>query len=395
MSAPSAAVRADDGAVAVAVAVAAPAPAAADRYLSLDVLRGLTVALMIIVNTPGDWNTVFAPLLHAQWHGFTPTDWVFPTFLFVVGNALSFALPKYARMGHGAVLAKVGKRSAIIFLLGFLLFWFPFVALDSAGNWSMIPLSGTRIPGVLQRIALCFGLASLILHFWKEKGALAYCVLALLGYWLVSALGGDYTLAGNAAGKVDLWLLGDRHLYHGEGLPFDPEGILGTIPATVNVIAGYFAGRLILVKGASYETLAKLMMAGVVCIGVALCWDMVFPINKKLWTSSYVLYTIGLDLLVLPLLIYAVEMRGSRGWTYFFEVFGKNTLFIYLLSELAVVVLVKTKAGNGNGYDWLYAHTFQALAPPKVASLLFAVSFMLACWMVGYVMDRRRIYIKV
>jgi predicted acyltransferase len=383
-----------------AIPAAAPQAArtelpAASRYLSLDVLRGLTVALMIIVNTPGDWSTVFAPLLHAQWHGFTPTDWVFPTFLFVVGNALSFALPKYARMGHGAVLAKVGKRSAIIFLLGFLLFWFPFVAVDSAGNWSMIPLSGTRIPGVLQRIALCFGLASLILYFWKEKGALAYCVLALLGYWMALALGGDYTLSGNAAGKADLWLLGERHVYQGEGLPFDPEGMLGTIPATVNVIAGYFAGRLILEKGASYETLARLMMAGVACMGVALCWDMAFPINKKLWTSSYVLYTVGLDLLVLPLLIYVIEMRGGRGWTYFFEVFGKNTLFIYLLSELAVVILVKTKVGGGNGYDWLYAHTLQALAPPKVASLLFAVAFMLACWAVGYLMDRRRIYIKV
>jgi predicted acyltransferase len=380
---------------------AAPASAAqsavnaVSRYLSLDVLRGLTVALMIIVNTPGDWNTVFAPLLHAQWHGFTPTDWVFPTFLFVVGNALSFAQPKYARLGQGAVLAKVGRRSAIIFLLGFLLFWFPFVAVDGAGNWSLIPLSGTRVPGVLQRIALCFGLASLILYFWKEKGALAYCVLALLGYWLMLALGGDYTLAGNAAGKADLWLLGERHLYRGEGLPFDPEGLLGTLPATVNVIAGYFTGRLILAQGANYETLAKLMMAGVLCVGVALCWDMVLPINKKLWTSSYALYTVGLDLLVLPLLIYLIEMRGRRRWTYFFEVFGKNTLFIYLLSELAVVILVKTKAGNGNGYDWLYAHTFQALAPPKVASLLFAVTFMLACWAVGYLMDRRRIYIKV
>ncbi|CAN7508211.1 heparan-alpha-glucosaminide N-acetyltransferase domain-containing protein [Pseudoduganella sp. LjRoot289] len=368
---------------------------APSRYLSLDVLRGLTVALMIIVNTPGDWNTVFAPLLHAQWHGFTPTDWVFPTFLFVVGNALSFALPKYARMGNGAVLAKVGKRSATIFLLGFLLFWFPFVAVDSAGNWGLIPLSGTRIPGVLQRIALCFGLASLILHFWKAKGALVYSLLALLAYWVVLALCGDYTLEGNAPARFDLWLLGERHLYHGEGLPFDPEGMLGTIPATVNVIAGYFAGRLILAKGASYETLAKLMMAGVLCAGAALCWDLAFPINKKLWTSSYVLYTIGLDLLVLPLLIYIIEMRGQRGWTYFFEVFGRNTLFIYLLSELAVVVLAKTQLGKRNGYDWLYANTFQSLAPPKMASLLFAVSFMLACWAVGYVMDRRRIYVKV
>lgn len=376
------------------------------RYLSLDVLRGLTVALMIVVNTPGDWHTVFAPLLHAQWHGFTPTDWVFPTFLFVTGNALAFVLPHYAKLGHRAVLAKVGRRSAIIFLLGFLLFWFPFVAADGAGHWSLIPFAGTRIPGVLQRIALCFGLASLILHFFQARGALLYSVLALLGYWLALACFGDGTLAGNAPARFDLWLLGARHLYHGEGVPFDPEGLLGTIPATVNVIAGYFAGRLILEKGACHETLARMMMAGVVCVGAALCWDMVFPINKKLWTSSYVLLTVGLDLLVLPLLMYLVEMRdaqsgmqGRRGWTCFFEVFGKNTLFIYLLSELAVVVLVKIRTGSGagaqSGYDWLYAHTFQPLAPPKVASLLFAVAFMLACWTVGWLLDRRRIYIKV
>ncbi|MRV76384.1 DUF1624 domain-containing protein [Duganella sp. FT92W] len=375
--------------------------AAARRYPSLDVLRGLTVALMIIVNTPGDWSTVYAPLLHAQWHGFTPTDWVFPTFLFVVGNALSFALPKYAQLGTRAVLARVGKRSAIMFALGFLLFWFPFVAPDSAGHWGLISLSGARIPGVLQRIALCFALASLLLHFAKEAGAWLYCVLALLGYWAVLALGGDLTMAGNAAVKFDLWLLGGRHLYQGEGIPFDPEGLLGTIPATVNVIAGYFAGRLFADKGATWETLARLMLAGVACIAVALCWDQVLPFNKKLWTSSYVLLTVGLDLLVLPLMIYLVEMRGDstgsagRGWTYFFEVFGKNTLFIYLLSELAVVVLVRTHIGGRDAYGWLYSVTFQPLAAPQLASLLFAVAFMLACWLAGYWLDRRKIYIKV
>jgi predicted acyltransferase len=375
---------------------AAPA-AGARRYPSLDVLRGLTVALMIIVNTPGDWSAVYAPLLHAQWHGFTPTDWVFPTFLFVVGNALAFALPKTARLGSGAVLAKVGKRSAIIFALGFLLFWFPFVAPDSAGHWGVIPLSGTRIPGVLQRIALCFALASLLLHVAGEAGARLYCALALPAYWAVLAWGGDLTMAGNAAVKFDLWLLGERHLYHGEGIPFDPEGLLGTLPATVNVLAGYFAGRLCIVKGASWETLARLMLAGVACIAVALCWNEVLPFNKKLWTSSYALLTVGLDLLALALLIYLVEMRGGagRGWVYFFEVLGKNTLFIYLLSELAVVMLVRTHVDGRDAYTWLYSVTFQPLAPPQLASLLFAVSFMLACWLAGYALDRRAIYIRV
>jgi len=296
----------------------------------------------------------------------------------VVGNALVFTLPKYS--GGRAVLAKIGKRAAIIFLLGFLLFWFPFTG----------PLSETRIPGVLQRIALCFALAALVLHFTKERGAIVFCVLALLGHWYALAVFGDNTLQGNAANRLDLWLLGEGHLYKGEGIPFDPEGILGTLPATVNVIAGYFAGRLVLEKGASYETLAKMMMSGVLLIGVALCWNSALPINKKLWTGSYVLLSIGLDLLMLPLLIYAIEMRGWRRGTYFFEVFGKNTLFIYLFAELVVIVLDRAA-----WYGPLHTALFVPLAPAKAASLMFALCFMFACWLVAYAMDRRRMYIKV
>jgi predicted acyltransferase len=353
---------------------------AAARYLSLDVLRGLTVALMIVVNTPGDWGHVYGPLLHAEWNGFTPTDLVFPTFLFVLGNALAFALPKYAQMGDRAVLAKIGKRAAIIFLLGFLLFWFPFTG----------PLSEARIPGVLQRIALCFACAALVLHYAGRRAALSFSVLALLGHWLVLAAFGDLTMSGNAGRQLDLWLLGERHLYHGEGIAFDPEGILGTLPATVNVIAGYFAGRLVLSRGAGREALTKMMMAGAALLALALGWSTILPINKKLWTGSYVLLAVGLDLLILPLLIYAIEMHGWRRGTYFFEVFGKNTLFIYLFAELAVIVL--DRAG---WYQRLHAALLVPLAPAKPASLMFAVAFMLCCWVVAWALDRRRIYIKV
>ena len=362
------------------------------RFLSLDVLRGLTVALMIVVNTPGSWSHVYAPLLHADWHGFTPTDWVFPTFLFVVGNALAFALPKYAALGDRAVVAKVLRRAALIFLLGFLLYWFPFFGPEGSSGFRLLPLADTRIPGVLQRIGLCFGIAALVLHFFKGRGAAVFAVLALAGHWFVLAKFGDYTLQGNAAAKVDLWLLGERHLYHGEGLPFDPEGLLGTVPATVNVIAGYYAGRLLLARGATSRTLSRLALAGVACVLVALCWTLALPVNKKLWTGSYVLLTVGLDLLILPLLVYAIEVRGLRRGTYFFEVFGKNTLFIYLLSEVLVIGMVKTWVGGVSVYDWLYATLF---APSKFTSLVFAVAFMLVCWVVGYWMDRRRIYIKV
>ncbi len=365
------------------------------RYLSLDVLRGLTVTLMIIVNTPGNEAGTYAPLLHALWHGFTPTDLVFPTFLFVVGNALSFALPKYAALGHAAVCARIGRRSALIFLLGFLLYWFPFIKPDAAGAWTLAPLAATRIPGVLQRIALCFGLAALILHFWRERGALLFCAVALLGHWFALAQFGDYTLAGNAGLKLDLYLLGERHLYRGEGIAFDPEGVLGTLPATVNVIAGYYAGRLIQSRGQGVDSMLKLACAGLACVAIGLCWNGVLPINKKLWTGSYALYTVGLDLLILPLLMYLIERRKPGRWTYFFEVFGKNTLFIYLLSEIAVVLLFTLKIGGQSAYSWLFTSVFQGLAGASVSSLLFAVAFMLACWLVGYALDRAGLYIKV
>src|SRR5439155_45474 len=178
------------------------------------VMRGLTVTLMIIVNTPGNGDTTFAPLLHANWHGFTPTDLVFPTFMFVVGNAMSFSLEKYSAKGSSSFLKKVFKRFAVIFLLGFLMYWFPFVH-EENGSVVFNPFDHTRILGVLQRIALGYLFASLILHFWKEKGAIIFSVIALLAYWLIMYSFGDYTLEGNAGIKLDKLILGENHMYHG------------------------------------------------------------------------------------------------------------------------------------------------------------------------------------
>jgi predicted acyltransferase len=353
---------------------------AAARYQSLDVLRGLTVALMIIVNTPGDWSHVYTLLLHAPWHGFTPTDWVFPSFLFVVGNALAFTLPRYEGMGGSAVLAKIAKRSVTIIALGLLLCLLP-----KLGG----PLSEVRLPGVLQRIGLCFGIAALVLHYLGERGALVFSAVALFGHWLVMALFGDYSLEGNAGRALDLWVFGAGHLYKGEGIPFDPEGLLGTLPATVNVIAGYFAGRYLRANGASARTLGVLAAAGVGLSVLALSWAPLLPINKKLWTGSYVLLSAGTALLVLVALAWVIEVRGARRWTYFFEVFGKNTLFIYMLSQVAVIALDRT------GTYAPLAAALQAIGSPKAASLAFALLFMLACWLVGYWLDRRTIYIKV
>ena len=356
----------------------------------MDVFRGMDVALMIIVNSPGSYSTTFSPLLHADWHGFTLTDLVFPTFLFAVGNSMSLSMNKYQSLGDGAFFKIVFKRTAFIFLLGFLMYWFPFFE-----DGHMKPLAETRIFGVLQRIALCYCFGAIIMHYFKEKGALIFSALALVGYQMILMFFGDFTLTGNAGSKLDLFLFGADHLYHGEGLAFDPEGLLSTLPAIVNVIAGYIAGSYIMRNGQNYETLAKLFMVGFALIFVALSWDLVFPINKKLWTSSFVLLTTGIDLFVLATLIYLIDMLGKRQGTYFFEVFGKNTLFIYLLSEIFVISLFTLEIGGQSAYDWIADHVFISWMGGYLGSLGFAVWIMLTCWSVGYMMDKRQIYIKV
>ncbi|GAA0533723.1 acyltransferase family protein [Chitinophaga japonensis] len=297
------------------------------RFLSLDVFRGLTVAAMILVNNPGSWSYVYTPLEHATWHGCTPTDLVFPFFLFAVGNAMSFSMKKYAGQGHAAALKKIGQRTLLIFGIGLLLNWFPFFRWNGENQLVLKPLSQLRIMGVLPRIALCYGFAALIIHFAGERRSFVIVGCLLLAYWwLLPAFGQSdpYSLEGYAGLRLDKWLLGEQHLYKGEGVPFDPEGILSTLPAICNVIFGYLAGSYIQQKGKDYPMLCGLLIAGCVLVFAALCWNLVFPINKKIWTSSYVLYTTGLALLVLSILMYAIEFRGWRKAASFFEVFGKT-----------------------------------------------------------------------
>ncbi|HEU4632713.1 MAG TPA: DUF5009 domain-containing protein, partial [Flavisolibacter sp.] len=207
-----------------------------------------------------------------------------------------------------------------------------------------------------------------------------------------------YSLLGNAGLYLDQYLMGNNHLYHGEGVAFDPEGWLSTLPAIVNVIAGCLAGRYIQEKGKNYETISKLLLTGCLFIFIALSWNMIFPINKKLWTSSFVLLTSGLDLLLIAALVYALEIQNWNrgGWTRFFLVFGRNPLFIYLLSEIVVTVFYMIPAHGGQSlYGWINKVFFQVLAPGAVGSLLFALVYMLFCWSIGWWLNRRRIYIRV
>jgi predicted acyltransferase len=377
-------------------------PTLPQRFLSLDVFRGMTICFMIIVNTPGSGAEPFAPLEHARWHGFTPTDLVFPSFLFAVGNAMSFSLRRYSEMGEAAFLKKILKRTALIFLLGYLMYWFPFFRLDAAGHIMGAPIALTRIMGVLQRIALCYLLGSLLIHYLSTRAVMIISVVLLLGYWgLLSAFGDPqqpFSLLGNAGLYLDKFLMGNDHLYHGEGIPFDPEGWLSTLPAIVNVVAGYYTGLFIQQKGKSYEAISKLMLTGSLLIFLALWWNMIFPINKKIWTPPYVLLTSGIDLLLIASLVYIIESsdQSRAGWTKFFLVFGKNPLLIYLLSELLATVLYMIPVEHRQSlYGWINKVFFQVIAPGAFGSFLFAITYMLLCWAVGWWLNKRKIYVKV
>jgi predicted acyltransferase len=306
-----------------------------NRFLSLDVFRGATVALMILVNNPGSWEFVYRPLRHAEWHGCTPTDLVFPFFLFAVGNAMAFVMPKLSQ--SGIFWKKITRRFLVIFGIGLLLNWFPGI------QWSndeirLKPLHDLRILGVLQRIALAYFFASIIIYFGKTRGAFFVGTVLLLVYWWLcyafGTQGNPYSLEGYFGTAVDKSLLGESHMYHGEGVAFDPEGIISTIPAISSVIFGYLAGEYIIRKGKNTEMLSNLLIIAVILFTTSLAWSLVFPFNKKIWTSSYVLYSTSLALMFLGVLINLIELKGIRTWwTAFGEVLGKNHyLFTSLLA---------------------------------------------------------------
>jgi len=392
------------------------------RYYSLDVFRGATVALMIMVNNPGSWEHIYTPLDHSPWHGCTPTDLVFPFFLFAVGNAMSFVMPRLEQAGTSAFLIKVFKRAFLIFLIGLLLNWSPFIGWNN-GHIVAKPWTNVRIMGVLQRISLAYLFGSLIVYFFKTKGAFVISGIILLLYWWVcywlGAPGDPYSLAGYFGTQVDINLFGVSHVYKGEHVPFDPEGLASTATAVVQVIFGYMVGQYIQQKGKTYEMLANLFVAACMLLFAGYCWDMVFPINKKIWTSSFVLYTTGLAILCICLLIYLIEFKEAKGkWSKFFDVFGKNPLFIFVLSGFLprLLRLIKIPEGlNEEGkmeysspFDWFYEHVcnnvvdffhrivyHDGVADPRVGSLLYALCLIVFYWSIVYVLDKKKIYIRV
>ena len=368
------------------------------RYLALDVLRGLTVCFMIIVNTPGSWTDIYAPLQHSAWNGCTPTDLVFPSFLFVVGNALSFAAKKMNQLPARRFLLKACKRGAIIFLIGWLLNAFPFVTWSEAAyQWK--DFSAIRLWGVLQRIGMCYIIAALLVYYCNKRTLIFISSLSLLAYWGILYFWGEpgspYTLEGNAVLKLDLLYLPVKNIYTHYRIPFEPLGLLSTLPAVVNVIIGYLAG-IYLQQSPNRKTAVKgMILAGVFMVIGGWCWGYVFPLNKALWTSSYVVYASGFDLLILSVLIVIIDICSLQKWSYFFEVFGRNPLFMYILSWVLAVLLGIIRLGGLSLKGGIYKQCFVSWLTPKNASLGFALVFMLLVWGVGYWMDKRKMYLRV
>jgi predicted acyltransferase len=363
------------------------------RLVSLDIFRGLMVAFMIIVNTPGSWQYVYAPLRHAKWHGCTPSDLVFPFFLFIVGISSYYSLKKYGSEINGSSIFRIFRRMVTVFAVGLFLTIFPYFGRD---------YSTLRIMGVLQRIALAYGIGAIICLTVRREYLWIVIAILLLLYWgLLAFFGGTdpYSLETNFALKADVAILGKNHLYKGYGIPFDPEGLLSTIPAACTLITGYFIGGMI-GKGAANGTIViKLILFGAAATGLGYFWNMFFPINKPLWTSSYVLYTAGLAMGVLALIYLIADVLKFQKWGVFFMVFGTNALFTYFLAGIWTRLLLFIQIPSGSNkislYTWFYEKVCAPVAGNMNGSLIFAVIQMLLIWGVALILYRKKILIRL
>ncbi len=382
-----------------------------NRSLALDVFRGLTVVFMILVNNPGTWSHVYPPLLHAPWHGLTFTDLVFPFFLFAVGNAQAIVFPKMWELHQkDYFFKKVFKRTLIIFTIGFFLSWFPFFhwlgddLTFRSWTWTNIDGSGggIRIMGVLQRIALAYGLSAIVEYFFPKK-VLTISLFFLIVYWGICVAFGSgniYSIEGWAGTSIDRTLLGGVHLFQGEGVPFEPEGILSTFPATAQVLLGFWAGRLLATFN-TRKSVKSLLKRGIILMILGISWHLIHPINKKIWTGSYVLVSTGLALILLSSLIRFLDLKKIRpvGLS-FIEAYGKNPLFIFVLSGLIpkTLRLVRINSGDSilNPLSWFYENICRHFpGPPENGSLIYALILIFLYGLLVMWLDKKRIYIKV
>jgi predicted acyltransferase len=358
------------------------------RYLALDAFRGLTIALMILVNTPGSWDYSYGVLMHADWHGATPTDLIFPFFLFIIGSAMFFSFRKTNFSFSTEQLIHIVKRGGIIFFIGLVLSAYPFIE----------PLSSIRVMGVLQRIGLAYIIAAMLILLLNRRGIWLVSIGILLGYWLLLASVGAehaYTLEHNIVRQFDLWLLGEHHIWSGKGLPFDPEGVLSTIPAVVNVLIGFEITRYITSFLDKKRCVAKLIQLGLLSVVTAGLWHYVMPINKSLWTSSYVLFSSGMACLLLAFFIFITDIKAKTTAIGPLLVYGTNPLFIYVLSWLWVTSYLYVSVGDIDFNQWVFNQLAAFFLSTKFASFFFAFFHVVLFWFISQALFKRKIFIKI
>lgn len=383
---------------------------AKERILALDVLRGITIAGMITVNNPGSWAHIYAPLRHAAWNGCTPTDLVFPFFMFVMGVAMCISYRKFDYHLTAATFGKLVYRWVMILLVAYGLslisrllrsihaeepFW------EYMKGW----LPNMRIMGVFPRLGLVGFVGGLLLLCFKPQRAPWVAGVLLVLYCVLIGVTHSFELTmDNVLARVDLAVLGDSHIYHltnaaGERIPLDPEGLLSTIPCFAHVLVGAYAGHLMLSAQTLWEKVNRLFIMGSIILLSGFLLDYAFPINKSMWSASYVLVTCGLASLLLALLIWVIDISGKKRWTVFFESFGANSLFIYCLSALFVYTMGAIRFTFGeetyNPWSFYYRECMVPLFGETGGSLASALTLVGLMWLVAHPLYRKKIYIKI
>lgn len=359
------------------------------RIDAIDVLRGLALAGMLLVNNPGNWSQVYAPLLHADWHGLTPTDLVFPFFLFVVGAAMAYSFQEQIRQRSFDWL-KIYRRTFLLIAIGIFLSAFPYTQ----------PLENWRFPGVLQRIGLCYFLVACLLRFCNTKQLYFIAVCTLLGYWLVLHLYGSSPYSGenNLVRYVDIWVFGESHLYKGLGYAFDPEGLLSTFPAAITTLSGFLITTRLQACNSITKKLSLLIGTGAVCIAIAVVWHFVHPINKSLWTASFVFVSSGIACFILAIIIVCWDKLQLRVGLKALKVYGSNPILLYVLAGLLARILPLIEVEYQGSEMPLKPAVYQMLTqflPEKLASLSFGLLFMLSFYALAYLLYRKEIFVKL
>ncbi len=368
-----------------------------ERLVSLDVMRGLTIAAMLVVNNPGSWSYVYAPLKHAQWNGLTPTDLIYPLFTFIMGVSMCFSLGKDDFRPSGSKVRKVLKRSVLLFLTGFALQCFSRLC-SGTFEWASL-----RIMGVLQGLSIAYLLAAVTLLLTRGRFIIAVSAAVLSLYIILLHLGNGYEQSvSNIIARLDSAMLGERHLYSmpvpGGRIAFEPESILSSLPRAVEVLLGAFVGKVVL-SGQSKETMVRdILLFGTPMIMLAFFLQYLDPINKNLWTSSFTLATAGAAAVTLALLIWVIDVKGKSRWCGFFKVYGANPLFLYVICWITAVLFgvnFEVAGATTSIKSFIYTDCLLPWTDAYLASLLYALFLMLLIWCIGLPLYKKKIFIKL